>query len=120
MVAVVVPPPPTVPPVLLTPPEPTVPPVLLTPPEPAVPPDDPEDPANGFAPPAPPAAPPEDGGVVVAPPAPPDGTVLVPPALGVLTVPGRTALGSGPQATMKRAAETTTNRRMANRQHFLL
>jgi hypothetical protein len=108
-------------------PVPVAPPLLLTPPELVTPPDDPEDPANGLPPPVPPeegdvvpVVPPEEGGVVVVPPVPPAGTVLVPPVLGVLTVPGRSALGSGPQATAKRAAETMTNRRMANEQHFLL
>jgi len=111
----------------LDPPEPVAPPLLLVPPEPVAPPDDPEDPANGLAPPLPPPAadvvpvvPPEEGGVVVVPPAPPAGAGLVPPELGVLTIPGRTALGSGPQATINRAAETTAIRRMAIEQHFLL
>jgi hypothetical protein len=111
----------------LDPPEPVTPPLLLTPPELVTPPDDPEDPANGLAPLFPPAAadvlpvvPPEEGGVVVVPPAPPAGAGFVPPVLWGLAIPGRTALGSGPQATMKRAAETTTNPRMANEQHFLL
>jgi hypothetical protein len=119
----VLPPVPTAPPLLVLPP---VPPVPFTPPELVTPPDDPEEPANGLVPLFPPVAadvfpvaPPEDGAVVV-PPAPPAGTVFVPPALGGLTVPGRTALGSGPQAAMRRAVETTTNRRMANEQHFLL
>jgi hypothetical protein len=115
----------------LVPPAPPVfppaPPLLLTPPELVTPPDDPEDPANGLAPLFPPAAadvfpvvPPEEGGVVVVPPAPPAGAGFVPPVLWGLAIPGRTALGSGPQATSKRTAETTTNRRMAIEQHFLL
>jgi hypothetical protein len=115
----------------LDPPEPVTPPLLLTPPELVTPLDDPEDPANGLAPPLPPAAgdvvppddpvvPPDEAGVVVVPPAPPAGTVLAPPVLCGLACPGRTALGSGPQAAMRRAVETTTNRRMANEQHFLL